>query len=122
MSRREEIKKASDELSNSCSKTFRMGFEVGAMWVDTNPKTLWISVEDDLPYYHEYLLDNNISTKNVLVVLKYKEDPTYKQVQFCKMFNHKNMGTFNDRWYWNCPHCYTVTHWMPTPELPKCPN
>ena len=49
MSRREEIKKASDELSNSCSKIFRMGFEVGAMWADNNPKTLWINIKDDLP-------------------------------------------------------------------------
>ena len=44
MSRREEIKKASAELSNSCSKTFRMGFEVGAMWADNNPKIHWMPI------------------------------------------------------------------------------
>ena len=95
-----------------------MGFEEGTQWADEHPKSPWISVKDDLPYYHEYLLDTDISTKEVLVILKYNEDPSHKEVQFCKMFNHKNMGTFNDRWYWNCSHCYTVTHWMPIPNPP----
>ena len=94
-------------------------FIEGAKWADNNPKSPWISVEDDLPYYHEYLLDTDISTKKVLVILQYNEDPTLREVQFCKMFNHKNMGTFNDRWYWNCPRCYKVTHWMSIPEFPN---
>lgn len=119
MTRQEQINNASNQLSESfkCSKAFKMGFEAGAMWADENPKSPWISVKNDLPYYHEYLLDTDISTKEVLVILKYKEDPTLREVQFCKMFNHKNMGTFNDRWYWNSPRYYTVTHWMPIPDI-----
>ena len=50
-------------------------------------------------------------------VINIPDDMTLQQ--FCKMFNHKNMGTFNDRWYWNCPRCYKVTHWMPVPQLPQ---
>lgn len=121
MSRTEEIAKAADEAFKMFHiPTFEiLGFTLGANWADANPKPLWISVKNDLPYYHEYLLDTDISTKKVLVVLQYNEDPTYKEVQFCEMFNHKNMGTFNDRWYWNCPRCYTVTHWMSIPEIPR---
>ena len=36
---------------------------IGIKWADANPKPLWISVKNDLPYYHEYLLDTDISTK-----------------------------------------------------------
>lgn len=123
MSRQEEIAQAADEAFKTTDfyiPTFDiLGFTLGANWADANPKPLWISVKNDLPYYHEYLLDTDISTKEVLVVLQYNEDPTYKEVKFCKMFNHKNMGTFNDRWYWNCPRCFKVTHWMSIPEIPR---
>ena len=121
MSRTEEIAKAADEAFKMFHiPTFEiLGFTLGANWADANPKPLWISVKNDLPYYHEYLLDTDISTKKVLVILQYNEDHTYKEVQFCEMFNHKNMGTFNDRWYWNCPRCFKVTHWMSIPEIPR---
>ena len=51
MTREEEIKKALGEqfYSTPCSKTYKMGFEVGAMWADNNPKSSWINVKDDLP-------------------------------------------------------------------------
>ena len=123
MSRTEEIAQAADEAFKTTAfyiPTFEiLGFTLGANWADANPKPLWISVKNDLPYYHEYLLDTDISTKKVLVILQYNEDPTLREVQFCEMFNHKNMGTFNDRWYWNCPRCYKVTHWMSIPEFPN---
>lgn len=124
MTRKEEIAEAFEKALPAtegytpffCEK---VAFTIGAEWADANPKSPWISVRDDLPYYHEHLLDTDISTKEVLVVFQYNEDPTIKEVQFCKMFNHKNMGTFNDRWYWNCPRCFKVTHWMSIPEIPR---
>ena len=110
----DENKSPKDDIYDGSD--IQSAFCKGAEWADANPKSPWISVKDDRPCLHEYLLDTDISTKEVLVILKYKEDPTYKEVQFCKMFNHKNMGTFNDRWYWNSPRYYTVTHWMPIPD------
>ena len=110
MSRREEIKKASNELSNSCSKTFRMGFEVGAMWADNNPKTLWINIEDDLPCNYS----NNIHfgyTDRVLA--------TDGKINIFIAY----MKNINNKWVWysddNFDVSHVVTHWMPLPKPPK---
>lgn len=49
------------------------GFEAGIKWADNNPKSLWVSVEDDLPCNHEELTHSNytdrvlISARNVLL-------------------------------------------------------
>ena len=44
------------------------GFEAGVKWADKNPKSPWISIDDDLPYNHEELLINKGVTKKVFVL------------------------------------------------------
>lgn len=107
MTREEEIKKASDELFNSrpCSKTYRMGFEVGAMWADNNPKSPWISVEDDLPCNHEELLNPDG-----------KEETSYVVAIIHGYIIMSRMYKLNGKWYWENDE---PTHWFPIPKLPE---
>lgn len=107
MTREEEIKKASGELFNSapCSKTYKMGFEAGAMWADNNPKSPWISVEDDLPCNHKELIECDISTTLVFVKTKYFVDTDYMRLYM------------DFTWRWERHR--GITHWMPIPEPPK---
>ena len=112
MTREEEIKKASGELFNSapCSKTYKMGFEAGAMWADANPKSPWISVEDDLPCNNP----NNIHfgfTNRVLAT-------DGKNISIACMKKNKN-----NKWVWcnenSIELSHVTTHWMPIIKLPK---
>ena len=62
----------------------------------------WISVQDDLPSFHSDLVENAISTKNVIVLLN---DGRIRETQlFCGHWKEYDKK---------------VTHWMPIPELPK---
>ena len=111
MTRQEEINNASNQLSESfkCSKTFKMGFEAGAMWADVNPKSLWISTKDDLPYNHKELVRHNKftnkqNTEFVLVV----DSNGFVQLSF--------MEYGKNGWEW---YKWYVLYWMPIPEPPK---
>lgn len=62
MTREEQIAAAFDDYSDSRKLcTFddfeyidiQVAFEEGAEWADTNPKSQWISVDEDLPCNHE---------------------------------------------------------------------
>lgn len=114
MTREEEIKKASDDLfkSGPCSKTYRMGFEVGAMWADANPKSPWISVYEDLPCNNP----NNIHfgfTNNVLATDG--ENIFTMYMKRCDV----------NKWIWcvdNVDLSNSITHWMPIPKPPKYSN
>ena len=90
-------------------------FKAGAKWADANPKSPWISVDDDLPLNHEELIENKNYTKKVFVILSYNEDPSKKHVEVCCMCN--KIGSYNVNWYWQNPPYYHVTHWMPIPKL-----
>lgn len=79
-------------------------FEEGAKWADTNPKSPWISVEDDLPCNYEELVHSNY-TDRVLVLSR----NGYSEVAF--------MCIIEDVWEWNT--LITVLYWMPIPKLPK---
>lgn len=110
MTRGEEIKKASDELfkTGSCSKTYRMGFEVGAMWADNNPKSPWISVDEDLPCNHPELITCESSiysevTISVIAVI-------HGFIIMSRMYKE------NDKWHWENDE---PTYWMLIPEPPK---
>lgn len=112
MTREEEIKRASGELFNSapCSKTYKMGFEAGAMWADANPKSSWISVEDDLPCNNP----NNIHfgfTNRVLAT-------DGKNISIACMKKNKN-----NKWVWcnenSIELSHVTTHWMPIIKLPN---
>lgn len=52
MTRENEIAIASCAYGNRGSS---VDFEAGARWADANPKSPWISVEDDLPNNPKYL-------------------------------------------------------------------
>ena len=79
-------------------------FIEGAKWADANPKSPWISVDDDLPCYHEELTHSNY-TNRVLIAAK----NGFVEVAF--------MSKIENVWVWDIP--IKVTHWMPMPGLPK---
>lgn len=93
-------------------------FEAGAEWADTNPKSTWIRVEDDLPCNHEDLLENEGITKPVLVVVESTDNPTYKRIEVSYMCN--KIGSINVGGYYWKKHPYsTITHWKRLPEFPE---
>ena len=89
----------------------------GVEWADKNPKSSWISVNDDLPCNHKELLENEHYTKTVLVVLSWNEHPSKRHISIYSMSN--KIGSFDVDWYWYNTADYTVTHWMSVPQLPN---
>lgn len=79
-------------------------FIEGADWADTNHKSPWISVDDDLPCNHQELTHSNY-TDRVLVLSR----NGYSEVSF--------MCIIEDVWEWNT--LIKVLYWMPIPKLPK---
>ena len=112
MTREQEIHNVSNQLSESfkCSKTFKMGFEAGAQWADNNPKSHWISVEDDLPCnypdnIHFGFTNRVLATDGEIIFVAYmKKDK-------------------DNKWIWwsedNVDITHIITHWMPFPKPPK---
>ena len=113
MTREEEIRNAIDAIfpipQSKKGRAYGQammatGFEAGAMWADANPKSSWISVEDDLPCNHKELLnpDNKRDTSCVVAII-------HGHIVLSRMY--KLYG----KWYWenNEP-----THWFPIPKLP----
>ena len=109
---REQIEQL-NELEPYCFETdreeqwYRVGLKEGLKAADANPKSPWISVEDNLPCNHKYLKDPRESfLKTTLVIVwdgvSVKMDYMY----------YEGM-----EWKW-C-HTKSVTHWMPVPEPPK---
>lgn len=88
------------------------GFEAGAKWADANPKSSWISVDEDLPCNHSDLVltYNGIPflTKRVLVMTD------IHTLFLCEMKKDNNHG-----WIWNYSTKDKITHWFPIPEPPK---
>ena len=115
MTREEEINNAFEKALPAtegytpffCEK---VAFRLGAEWADENPKSLWISVEDDLPCNYP----NNIHfgfTNRVLVT-----DGKNVFVAFMKKVK-------DNKWIWwsedNIDISHMITNWMPFPEPPK---
>ena len=132
MKREEEIKKQAEIYTDNRDnyvewsdgweahndiKFVEKAFIEGAEWADNNPKSSWISVEDDLPCNHKELLENEHYTKTVLVVLSWNEHPSKRHISMYSMSN--KIGSFAVDWYWYNTTDYTVTHWMPMPKLPN---
>lgn len=92
-------------------------FIAGAKWADSNPKFPWISVDNDLPYNHKELIENEHYTKKVLVVLEWEDDPSKKHIDICDMCNV--IGSYNVDWYWRSIAYHRAILWSPLPELPK---
>lgn len=81
------------------------GFIAGAKWADTNPKSFWISVKDDLPCNHEELLNAKYETKKVFIL----KPGGFPDIDY--------MLKFNGKWIW-----FTNKNpkfWMPIPKSPK---
>ena len=112
---REEIEQL-NEVEPYCFETdreeqwFNVGLKEGLKVADANPKSPWISVEDDLPCNHKELIDKNFkaSFQKTLFVIAWS-DNHYEDLT-C-MINE------NGRWEWIVQGSYT--HWMPIPEPPK---
>ena len=106
---REEIEQL-NEVKPYCFETDReeqwymVGLKEGLKVADANPKSPWISVDDDLPCYHEELTHSNY-TNRVLIAAK----NGFVEVAF--------MSKIENVWVWDIP--IKVTHWMPMPRLPK---
>ena len=111
-----EIEPYSFETSGE-EQWYRIGLLEGLETADANPKSSWISVNDDLPCNHKELLENEHYTKTVLVVLSWNEHPSKRHISMHSMSN--KIGSFDVDWYWYNTADYTVTHWMSLPELPK---
>ena len=82
----------------------QQAFEKGAQWADNNPKSPWISVDDDLPCNHQDLIHSNY-TDRVLISAR----NGFVEVAF--------MSKIENVWVWETP--IKVSHWMPIPKLPK---
>ena len=113
MTRQEEIRNAIDTIfpippSEKGRKyeqaLMATGFEAGVKWADKNPKSPWISVDEDLPCNHQELTHSNY-TDRVLVLSR----NGYSEVAF--------MCLIEDAWEWNT--LIKVLYWMPIPKLPK---
>lgn len=122
MTREEEIKYASKDYvnylldkqeyhnENYTEDDIRQAFEKGAKWADNNPKSPWISVEDNLPCNHEELIDKNFkgNFQKTLFVIALLDDQCE---DLTCMIND------DGRWKWIAKGSYT--HWMPIPKLLK---
>ena len=119
---REQIEQL-NELEPYCFETDReeqwymVGLKEGLKAADANPKSPWISVEDDLPYNHKKIMEDKHYTKPVLAVLVWNEDPSKKHIEICRMCDM--MGSDNVDWYWCIDSHYQVVCWMPLPEIPN---
>lgn len=115
MTREEEIKQATySRYCNSESMCFTLmcdSFKQGAEWADENPKTPWISVEDDLPYNHKKLINTHIN-------LDYEKETVLVFTVTSKGIIDTDYMVYDnyDGWFWK----YGLPkYWMPMPKLPK---
>lgn len=80
-------------------------FRDGVKWADANPKSPWISVEEDLPCNHK----NYINTSD--------ECGTFYVLALIHDFVAlSRMEKIEDEWHWITDE---PTYWMPIPKLPK---
>ena len=122
MTREEQIKKQVDIYTDDASNytewsddggwstsndidLIEKAFIEGAKWADNNPKSPWISVENDLPCNNEQLTHSNYTDR--VIVLARNEFP---EVEF--MYKVEE-GV----WEWTT--LKNVSYWMPIPKLPE---
>lgn len=85
------------------------GFEGGVKWADANPKSPWISVEDDLPCNHEELI----------ITGNYYKKETINVITIDKHEIIDNYMVLCDGGKWEWKYGVKPYYWMPIPELPK---
>ena len=88
-------------------------FYLGARWADENPKSPWISVNDDLPCNHSDLV-LTYNNRPFLTRFVYVITDNIHTLFLCNM-----KKSDNNIWIWNYSSKDKITHWMPIPELPK---
>ena len=107
---REEIEKL-NEPEPYCFETdreeqwYKVGLREGLETADYNPKSPWISVNDDLPCNHKKFTHSNYTDR--VIVLARNEFP---EVEF--MYKVEE-GV----WEWTT--LKNVSYWMPIPKLPE---
>ena len=112
---REEIEKL-NEVEPYCFETdreeqwYRVGLQEGLSIADANPKSPWISVDDDLPCNHEELITTD----------GYYEKETVDVITISKsgIIDTNYMVLYNNgiwRWKYDILPCY----WMPISKIPK---
>lgn len=109
MTREDVIYEAANKYSEYLydTVTANNGFIAGAKWADKNPKSSWISVEDDLPFNHEELLGSS-KRMTFQVFVRYADGK----------YGFSCMAKILDEWKWL--NSWTkITHWMLIPEMPK---
>ena len=89
----------------------KKAFIEGALWADSNPKSPWISVDEDLPCNHEELIaaDGRYEKNTIYVITINKYG----------IIESNYMALYDDgKWGWE----YDVPapcYWMLIPKLPK---
>lgn len=100
MTREEQISIASCAYGSRGSS---IDFTAGAKWADSNPKSPWISVEEDLPCNHKELLNAECQTKEVFILK-------------CGGFTDVDyMLKMDGKWIWF--EYKSPEFWMPIPKL-----
>ena len=84
---------------------YNVGLKHGLEIADNNPKSPWISVEDDLPCNHEHLMRYDNLTKRVLAI---------NEVGFLKIT--RMIKEKNREWMWGYDE-FKIDYWMPIPKL-----
>lgn len=118
---REEIEKL-NEPEPYCFETdreeqwYKVGLREGLETADNNPKSPWISVNDDLPCNHEELMRKPriFKPETVEVLVKINHRFNYKTYP---LFRVDYMIFDSDKWKWG--RNFGITHWMPIPKLPE---
>ena len=85
------------------------GFEAGVKWADSNPKSPWISIKDDLPCNHKELIHGtevSEGTETVEVFARNELGDIWSDYMVYK----------NSKWRWNN---FEPAYWMIVPKLPK---
>ena len=126
MMTREDIERLNDVEpycfeSDREEQWYNIGLKDGLEIADNNPKSPWISVEDDLPCNHEELMTiddkGRPETKRVLVRIQ-ETDTSFQRPYYADCMMSK-WDSEEDKFLWHlCSQGY-ITHWMPIPELPK---
>lgn len=91
---------------------FNVGLQYGLDVADANPKSTWISVEDDLPCNHEdmYQMSGSLLYTDDVLVLAGNMVLVSRRLVTCMMFDDST-----GKWKWNTP--FHVKHWMRIPKL-----
>ena len=84
-------------------------WRLGVIFADKNPKSPWISVDEDLPCNHKELIRSDKSSEN-LTVTEYVVAAIYGYKVLSRMYE------LDGKWHWESDE---PTHWFPIPEPPK---